>query len=157
MNQAEVQVTLHTHLFRRCLEQMTEEQARIRLEGRTNSAAFVAAHLVDSRTWTCRMLGLELPEPFGGAIVYGTSIEDVTELPGLEEILDEWKAVSAVLEGRVQALTAEELARPASQRFPVEDPSVAGALGFLLHHEAYHIGQLALLRRAVGLPAMRYK
>lgn len=157
MSLAEVQVALHTHLFRRCLEEMTDAQAATRIEGRTNSAAFVAAHLVDSRTWTCRMLGLDLPAPFGGAIAYGTSIEDLEELPSVEAIREEWNAVSTVLEARMAALTEGELAAPAAQRFPVRDPSLAGALAFLLHHEAYHIGQLALLRRAVGLPAMVYR
>ncbi|MGB7490782.1 MAG: hypothetical protein WBN62_10660 [Thermoanaerobaculia bacterium] len=38
--------------------------------------------------------------------------------------------------------------------FPFEDPSMAGGIGFLLHHEAYHIGQLALLRKFHRLPAM---
>jgi uncharacterized damage-inducible protein DinB len=31
-----------------------------------------------------------------------------------------------------------------------------GALTFLVQHDSYHIGQLALLRKHAGLPAMRY-
>jgi hypothetical protein len=31
------------------------------------------------------------------------------------------------------------------------------SIAFLLHHEAYHIGQLALLRRYTGSPAMSYR
>lgn len=151
------QAALHTRLCLNCLDGMDDASARWRAEGRTNSALFIAAHLVDSRAWTARMLGLEIPEPFGGALRYGTSLDDLAELPGLEEVVDEWTAVSALLEGRIAALTSEEWAAPATQRFPVEDASVGGALAFLLHHEAYHIGQLGLLRRAVGLPAMAYR
>lgn len=151
------QAVLHTRLYLNCLDGMDDSTARWRAEGRTNSALFVAAHLVDSRAWTARLLGLEIPEPFGGALRYGTSLDDLAELPDLEEVVDEWTAVSALLEGRLAALTPEELAAPATQRFPVGDASVGGALAFLLHHEAYHIGQLSLLRRAVGLPAMAYR
>ena len=34
---------------------------------------------------------------------------------------------------------------------------VVGTIAFLVHHEAYHIGQLALLRRYTGSPAMSYR
>jgi len=148
---------LHTRLFRNCLEGMDDLQARHRVNGRTNNAAFLAAHLVDARAWAARMLGLDIPAPFGGAIAYGTSIEAVKELPALSEIRDEWSVVSALLEARITALTPEELAAPAPQRFPIGDATVAGALAFLLDHEAHHIGQLALLRRVADLPAMSYR
>lgn len=151
------QAVLHTRLYLNCLDGMDDSAARWRAEGRSNSALFVAAHLVDSRAWTARMLGLDIPAPFGGALKYGTSIDELPELPDLEEVVDEWTAASALLEARLAAMNPEELSAPATQRFPVDDPSLAGTLAFLLHHEAYHIGQLSLLRRAVGLPAMKYR
>jgi uncharacterized damage-inducible protein DinB len=151
------QATLHTRLFRNCLEGMDDSSARWRAEGRSNNALFVAAHLVDSRAWTARMLGLDIPAPFGGAVTYGTSIDDLPDLPSLEVVAHEWTAASAPFEARLATLTEADLAAPAARRFPVDDPSLAGSLAFLLHHEAYHIGQLALLRRAVGLPPMRYR
>lgn len=147
---------LHTRLFLNCLEEMDDRAASLRLAGMANNAAFIAAHLVDSRAWAARMLGLDIPAPFGGAVEYGSSIEDLDELPTLEAAREEWLAVSAVLESRLAALTDAELQGPASQRFPIDDQTMGGALAFLLHHEAYHIGQLGLLRRAAGLPAMRY-
>ena len=153
----QTQAALHTRLYLNCLDSLDDAAVRWRAEGRSNSALFVAAHLVDSRAWTARMLGLDIPAPFGGALKYGTSIEDVPHLPGLEEVTDEWTAVSALLEAQLAALSVEDLAAPSLQRFPVDDPSVGGSLAFLMHHEAYHIGQLALLRRAVGFPAMKYR
>jgi len=148
--------SLHTRLFLNCLEEMDDQAAGVRLGGVTNNAAFIAAHLVDSRAWATRMLGVDIPPPFGGAVEYGSSIEDLDQLPTLDAVRDEWLAVSAVLESRLAALTAAELQHPASQRFPIDDKTLGGALAFLLHHEAYHIGQLGLLRRVAGLPAMRY-
>lgn len=151
------QAALHTRLYLNCLEGLDDSRALWRAEGRSNNILFVAAHLVDSRTWTAGILGLDIPAPFGGALKYGTSIEDLPELPDLEEVIDEWKAVSALLEASLAVVTPEELGTPSTTRFPVSDHSLAGSLAFLLHHEAYHIGQLALLRRAVGLPAMLYR
>ena len=148
--------SLNTRLFLNCLEQMSDDAASLRVAGHTNSAAFVAAHLVDSRAWTARMLGIEIPAPFGGSVAYGSSMDDLEQVPTLEAAREEWLAVSAVLESRLAALTPADLESPATQRFPIDDSTMGGALTFLLHHEAYHLGQLALLRRAVGLPAMRY-
>ena len=148
--------SLHTRLFLNCLDEMSDEAAGLRVGGQTNSAAFVAAHLVDSRAWTARMLGVDLPAPFGGSVAYGSAMDDLAEVPTLDSAREEWLAVSTVLESRLAALTPADLTSPASQRFPIDDPTTGGALTFLLHHEAYHLGQLALLRRAVGLPAMRY-
>jgi hypothetical protein len=39
----------------------------------------------------------------------------------------------------------------------VGDRTLLGALAFLAQHESYHVGQLALLRKYAGLPAMRYR
>jgi uncharacterized damage-inducible protein DinB len=38
----------------------------------------------------------------------------------------------------------------------MEDGSVAGALAFLLTHEGYHVGQMALLRKLFGHRAMAF-
>ena len=35
--------------------------------------------------------------------------------------------------------------------------AVLGAVAFLLQHDSYHVGQLALLRKHFGLGAMRYR
>jgi uncharacterized damage-inducible protein DinB len=38
----------------------------------------------------------------------------------------------------------------------VSDGSVLGAVAFLAQHESYHMGQLGLLRKALGYPPMSY-
>ena len=39
---------------------------------------------------------------------------------------------------------------------PIDDTSVLGLLGFMVQHDSYHLGQLSLLRKHCGLPAMAY-
>ena len=39
---------------------------------------------------------------------------------------------------------------------PLEDSSVLGLLGFMVQHDSYHVGQLSMLRKHAGLPAMSY-
>lgn len=151
------QAGLHTRLLLRTLDDLTDEDGLRRLDHGTNNARFIAAHLVESRHWTLQLLGSECPPVFDGTLAYGTSIDTVGPLPTLAAIRAEWEAISPALEERLAGLDAAALGLPSTRRFPVDDATLGGTLAFLLHHEAYHIGQLGLLRRAVGLPAMRYR
>ena len=41
--------------------------------------------------------------------------------------------------------------------FPLANGTLLGTLTFLVQHDSYHLGQLSLLRKYCGLPAMRYQ
>ena len=41
--------------------------------------------------------------------------------------------------------------------FPAPGPTRLDALIFLAQHEAYHLGQMGLLRRVCGLPAAEWR
>lgn len=148
---------LNTRLFENCLEGITEAEAQQRPNPRTNSIAFIAAHLVDTRAWMIRYLGGEEASPFGGGLEYGTSIETVERVPTLEEILDAWDRVSDRLETRLATCTAEQLGALSPTQFPGVPPLVLDGIGFLLQHESHHLGQVALLRKYFGHPAMSYR
>jgi uncharacterized damage-inducible protein DinB len=147
---------LNTKLFRNCLEGMSDEQARVRPSGRTNNAAFVAAHLADSRYYTLRALGAERPNPLASYLEGVRGIEGMTRWPGLDEIQSAWTDASRALRARLEALTAADLDGPSAARFPAPW-SMREALVFMVQHDSYHVGQLSLLRSHAGLPAMRYE
>src|SRR5438876_10107106 len=56
-------VRLNTRLFRNCLDGVADEQARMRPSACTNSAAYIAAHLVESRYYILTYLGLKQASP----------------------------------------------------------------------------------------------
>lgn len=146
---------LNTRLFRNCLDGLTEEQAALRPSETTNSAAFIAAHLADSRYFLLRVLGEARPSPLAPYLDGAKGIDDLTQCPRLAETQDAWTAVSRALRDRIAVLTAAELDARFEGRFPVE-ATVLGVFTFLVQHDSYHIGQLAMLRKYAGLPAMRY-
>ena len=148
---------LNTRLFQNAIVDLSEAEAAARPNGRTNSVAFIARHLVETRAWTGRYVGLDTPPPFGGALEHATGIDDIPELPTVAAIRSAWDDVSAVLVARLEGLTAVDLAAPSSQRFPGVAPTVLGGLAFLAQHESYHVGQLAYLRKFHGLPPMSYR
>lgn len=147
---------LNTRLYRNCLAGLTDDQANARPSDSTNSAAFIAAHLADSRFFLLRTLGVNCACPLGRYLDGKRGIAELeTPLP-LEEIRAAWSTAADALRDRLESLTATDLAAEATMRFPVTDRTVLGVLTFLVQHDSYHVGQLALLRKFGGLPAMKY-
>lgn len=148
---------LNTVLFRNCLESLSDEQAAQRPSGETNNAAFVAAHLTNSRFYLLKMLGVTDPDPLAPYLDGQKSLDDIDRLPPLSEIQSAWTTAAHLLRDCLAALTPPDLDAPSSARFPLSDGTMLGTLTFLVQHDSYHLGQLSLLRKYCGLPAMRYQ
>lgn len=149
-------VRLNSRLTRNCLDGLTDAAAQARISERSNSAAFVAAHLVDSRHYLLGLLGDARPSPLTGAEGGFNDITKVTHYPSLAEIRAAWDAAGQALEARLAALTAAALAAPQGEGWPIEECTLFGVLTFMVQHESYHVGQLGLLRKQAGLAAMAY-
>ena len=149
---------LNNRLYRNCLAGLTDERARERPAGRgpTNSAAFIAAHLVDSRYYLLGLLGVKQPSPLKGAPKGFNDIDQVISFPPLSEIQAAWTAAGEALDRQLALLGTATLDAPLDPGFPVESKNLLGVLVFLVQHESYHFGQLGLLRKHAGLPAMAY-
>ncbi len=148
---------LHTRLFINTIADVDDQGAVVRPNDRTNSIAFIGGHLVETRAWMGRLVGLETPAPFGGRLEHETGIDQIPVLPAIAAIREQWKELSRTIEARFDGVTDADLSAPSGQRFPVVVGTIRGALTFLMHHEAYHIGQLAYLRKFIGLPPMSYR
>ena len=147
---------LNTVLFRNCLDELTDEQAARRPSGAPNSAAFVAAHLTNSRFYLLGALGVAEKDPLAPYLDGRKSLDQLERLPALSEIQAAWTQAAHLLRDRLATLTPAELDGPSTVRFPLANGTLLGTLTFLVQHDSYHIGQLSLLRKYCGLPAMRY-
>jgi uncharacterized damage-inducible protein DinB len=147
---------LNTRLFRNCLAGLADPEARERPSDRTNSAAFVAAHLADSRYYILSLLGGTQTSPLQGATGGFNDIAKVATYPPIMEILAAWSGVTVLLDKRLKTMTTAELDAPLDPGFPLENRSLLGVLTFMVQHDSYHLGQLGLLRKYAGLPAMSY-
>ena len=151
------QVGLQTKLFLNCLEGVSEEAALVRPGDTGNHMAFIAAHLVDARHWLARVVELEAENPFTERLAGARTLGDLKDCPTVTEARAAWRALAEPLEAHFETVEPSLLDQPSATRFPIADRSVLGTVAFLVHHEAYHIGQLALLRRYVGKAAMSYR
>lgn len=147
---------LDTDLLLNCLDGLSEDEGRRRLAGGGNCATFLAAHLADSRYFLAARLGRPLQNPLSRYLADARTVDDIREWPTLAEIRQAWLAVSAHLTGVLRDLDETALAAPEAARFPIGDGTRLGVLTFLAQHDAYHVGQLAFLRRQLGHAAMTY-
>jgi len=147
---------LNTDLVVNCAADLTDAQANHRLEAGGNSVAFLVVHLTDARHFLADLLGAPIPNPLGTALADVRSIEEVESLPPFTEILEAWATVSAHLSRVFDGVSTAQLDAPASAAFPIPGGRSLDAIAFLAQHDSYHVGQIAFLRRQLGLPAMRY-
>ena len=146
---------LNTRLLHHCLEGMDEATAMRRMTVDSNSPAFLAAHLTQSRHYACMLAGQPITNPLEGRLK-GKTLDDIGPLPPLGEITAAWDEVSAHLLRVLGEVTTEDLGREATRRLPGSDGTLGSVLSFLAQHDSYHIGQMAILRRQLGFGAMRY-
>lgn len=147
---------LNTLLFRNCLIGMTEEMSRRRPTPTTNNAAYVAAHVADSRYFLLKILGAPKASPLEQYLGSAGRLDEVQKWPTLDETHAAWTQAGHALRDRLSVMSAADLDHPCDPPFLGEGESRLSGLSFLVQHEAYHIGQMSLLRTFVGLPAMKY-
>lgn len=146
---------LNTRLFSNVLEGVTPELATQRLTDSTNSLVWMAGHLLSTRYLICQLLGNAVKDPYASYFGKGAAIRNM-EYPNIGELLANWEEHSADLLSCLQKQDAAALEAPSPSRYPVSDDTMAGMLAFFAQHESYHLGQMAFLRKALGLPAMQY-
>src|SRR5918995_696602 len=101
---------LNTDLLLNCLDGLSDAEAQRRLEAGGNSITFLAAHLTDTRHFLVARVGRTLSNPLARYLADVRSIDEIIELPALDEIRSAWLAVSTHLQAVLAELTAAELA-----------------------------------------------
>jgi uncharacterized damage-inducible protein DinB len=148
---------LNSRLYLNCLDGMDDDRARWRPTDQTNSAAYLALHLVDTRYYLATHVSMTLTNPFAAILKEARGIGDLKVLPKLDDVRAAWKHVTGETRVRLGQMTDADLDRVASAKLPTDDERTIGMLSFLMQHESYHIGQLGLLRKQMGLAAMAYR
>lgn len=147
---------LNHRLYLNCLADLDDALASRQPGDGVNDILFIALHVLDARRFLIRRLGGRAETPFTAMLAKVTSVRDLRERPPVEAVRRAWIDLEPRLLRRFAAVTATALAKAAKPRFPIDDPTVLGAVAFLLEHESYHIGQLGLLRKYLGLGPMKY-
>lgn len=136
------------------LDGVGEDEALVAPERGGNTLNWVAGHLVLHRAITQRLLGGPVPFDPKKYDRYQRGSEPVTdaaEAVPLAEMVEDFTALRQPFFAALREAESERLAQPAPFS-PLNDPdeTIGSLVAGLFFHEAYHVGQLGVLRRLTG-------
>ncbi len=161
------QFDFHHRLYNNVLDGFSDVESNARLHGDTNlnHVKYVAGHLLQSQYGLALLSGLQIQPKWSDLFAPAgqSRARDDVAYPDLDAIKSEWNAMYQDTHNGFSALTSEALhataPEPLGNFFANNEDfgnTVAGVWAFFNHHQAYHIGQIGLLRRGFGKPPMRY-
>lgn len=149
------QFKLQTHWFINVLEDTSDVECDRKIVDHANPAKWIAGHLLNSRLTVLTMLkgnhsGNNYQDLFGK----GTLWNSEGAYPTIEAIIRHWKEAADELDLLLSGVREELWRSPAPFQTSIPDASMGGLIAYFSMHESYHLGQLSLIRRALGKPAM---
>lgn len=124
-----------------------------RLSPRSNPMLWIAGHVAQSRASVLGLLGTPADTGWGELFDRGASIGEPERYPGIDEVQRVLHEVSSQLQDRLSTLDDSMLGRPGMAELPFAR-TLADELAFFATHEAYHVGQMAFIRKALGYPGL---
>ena len=154
------QFDLHRRLFNNVLDGFTDQETNQRLHNnkKINHVKYVAGHLLNSQYGLAMIAGINPEVKWNDlfAVMGLSKAKDDVLYPGIEEIKSEWNGMHEKIRNGLEELTSEKLNAKPPTPFDQVANSVGGLWTFINHHQAYHIGQIGILRRGFGKEPMRY-
>lgn len=139
----------HARFLDRLAAGMEESDWRQRFGG--NPALWILAHLIVSKRGLLRAFGDSKAKEAWEALA-GRGGSGDAELPDAALLLPVWQADNAALVTLLEGLDAAAAGAPSPRTLPDGSTTVGGMARFLQFHEAYHLGQIGLLRSQYGKP-----
>lgn len=148
------QFDLQNRLFKNAIEGLNEKNGE-RINEFTNHAAWISGHVVSARYNAGAVLGLKATQLHPELFDHGSSIDPTVTYPSAESTLADFEAISNLIIEELNKTTDETMQQKAPMPCPLGD-TIGDLFAFFAHHEAYHIGQLGILRKYFGNEAMSY-
>lgn len=155
---------LHNYAFnlefaKRLVEDIADEDMAHQPPGIPNHPAWTLGHLVIGSSFAAMMLGQQPPQQEGWMELFGRKSEptsDRSRYPSKSDLLGALEAIHAQVAAACEQAGDEQLDQPVpDEEFRQLMPTVRDGLVFLMTaHEATHLGQLAVWRRATGRAAV---
>jgi hypothetical protein len=144
----------HTGFFAKALEGISVEDMHNRLNTQANHPAWLAGSLVQQRfrmasetSTGLKQTGEELFKDYKG-------IQDGVQYPTTAEYLKDWEKITP--EARKALVLIDDKKLDSDFKMGEMKMSYYDLISFTIYREASIIGQLALWRRLLGYPALKY-
>jgi len=120
----------------------------------SNPMLWIFGHMVNTRAGLLRLVGGDADLGWGDVFNRGAELADASGYPARERVAEVSGDVNARLYAALGALTDADLAKPATRPFTPAVKTLGDQIAFLTMHDTYHVGQLAYVRKALGLPGV---
>lgn len=145
---------MHTTFFERALEGISAEDAHNRLNTKANHMAWLAGALVGQRYYMIQETHPGLQQAGHELFKDNKGIQEGVTYPSVSEYLADWKKVSPMAREALVAAGDQKLDSEIDMGFM--KMSLFDMIAFTIYREASMIGQLALWRRLLDHPALKY-
>ena len=127
---------------------LTDELAARRPAEGVASAAWILGHITRTRRGILKLLDAPLPED-AAFDAYGRHSEGNPGGLPYSALVEAFKATDAPMKAAIQAITDWD--RPTLNPATKTEQPLEQVIAFLFSHEGYHLGQLGLIRKLLGL------
>lgn len=145
---------MHTQFFKKAIDGISPDDAHNRLGTKANHVAWLAGSLTEQRYDLARTLGLQHQQRGASFFENYQGIQDGAEYPPLAQFEEDWNTISPILRDALAKLTSvqnDNILDMGPMKMPQYD-----FISFTIYREANCIGQIALWRRLLGYPALKY-
>lgn len=155
MNSLLVLYDMYTTFFPKALDGLSAQDAQNRLHTKANHIAWITGSLVQERYVLAGILGTTLQPTAHELFKDHQGIKDEVTYPALETFQQDWNKISPVLKELLVNVSDEKL-DSIFEMMPGYKMSIYDLISFTTYREASCIGQIALWRRLLGHPGMKY-
>ncbi|WP_316839384.1 DinB family protein [Pedobacter gandavensis] len=145
---------MQTNFLAKALDGISEENMYNRLNTQANHMAWLAGSLVGQRFWMIKETNPGLQQTGHDLFSDHKGILEGAKYPTKEEYLKDWERVSPIARKALIAIDDEKLDSEIDMGFM--KMTYYEMITFTIYREASIIGQLALWRRLLGYPGLKY-
>lgn len=148
----------HSQNFLMVLDGISEEDAKKRIEGRTNHIIWMVGNFLDMRYALGNVLGLDLKNPHNDLFFQGKALDENLNYPTLKELKDSFHQISPLIYSKLLEISDEDLEKdfPMGMNIDFFPETVLNFIGMCIGREDYLCGQIGLMRRILGYEGMKY-
>lgn len=148
----------HSQNFLLVLNGMSEDDAKKRIDGKTNHVIWMVGNFLDMRYALGNVLGLDEKNPQGELFFQGKALDENFVYPTLEELKDSFHHISPLVYKRLLEISDDDLERDFHIGMNIDffPENVLNFIGMCIGREDYLCGQIGLMRRILGYDGMRY-
>lgn len=148
----------HSQTFVMVLDGISEEDAKKRIDGKTNHIIWMVGNFVNMRYSLGWVLGLKEEDPFSELFFQGKALDENFNYPTLEQLKDSFHKISPLVYQKLLQVTDEDLDKAFPMGIDVDffKEDVLNFIGMCIGREDYLAGQLGLMRKILGYEGMKY-